>query len=113
MVYYLGELVRAQLDNTYEHGELKDAWSAIDVVIGYTKEGKAIEVRLFNVAKSASGQDSELMLAVQYDGVTYGIPRAEKDAGRSMHILSLITQLIGLQKSSTEMPQTTTVRILQ
>lgn len=140
MVYYLGELARAQLRDSFEDGVPKGPWP-VKINIAYReREGRIdcapekrqlkmeqkilslaqqqpsgcpIEANLFNVIEGPALQDSDVMLLVQHDGVSYGIPRQDEAAGRSMHVLSLISQIIGLQKSATELPQSTTVRIIQ
>lgn len=141
MVYYLGEVSRAQLVETREDGAPKPAWP-IKITVGYRERepgfdcaagkkvfsksvmekaessrgeptGCPIEVYLFNLVSGPSVQQDDVLLHVQHDGSSYGIPRAQELAGRSMNVLSLISQIIGMQKNATELPQSTTVRVIQ
>lgn len=73
--------------------------------------------KLFYV-REATAEDTDPYLSVTYDGKRYVIPRLDNDSHscegqRTMHVLSLVEQLIALQKSSKDMPTTATVRLIQ
>lgn len=112
MVYYLGELARAELVRTFLHGDPVDP-RPVQITIAYDAKGKPAERKLFSLAPMPPARDEDVLLSVHYEGETYGILRDIGKSGRSMHVLSLLNQVIGLQKSATELPQTTTVRIVQ
>ena len=90
VVYYLGELARAHLDGQP---------SFVGIARASRKE------KFFVLDEDP--QDA--IVSVSFDGVRYGIPR---DSGRSMHCLSLLSQLISLYKSADGLPRTTGVTIV-
>jgi hypothetical protein len=64
------------------------------------------------VLRSGEPVGEAAAVTVAYDGKTYWIP-AGNAGGQSMHALSLISQVIGLQKKATDLPTSTTVRLVQ
>lgn len=96
IVYYMGELIRACLD--------KDAKG--ETFCATTKVGSN-EEKIFNVVRGA-GEKS--FLSVKYDGEDYAVTSGPND--RSFHTLSLISQLISLQKEAAELPQTAPIRVI-
>jgi len=101
MVYYLGELARTQ---NRQDSSMPPASIGFD----YPREPDQLEP-LFVLSKNPNQSEMGAILEVEYEGDKYVIPR---NAGRSMHVLSLIHQLIGLQKKAADLPATTTVRII-
>jgi hypothetical protein len=102
MLYYLGELARVQsrkVDSYVPKIAYRDA-----------DDGSANTVPLF-VLNRGKSVGSENAAAVEYDGDTYAIPAGD-EGGQSMHALSLVNQLIDLQKKATDLPTTNTVRII-
>ena len=104
ILYYLGELSRVQIDGRYD-GDKKP-------YVPKTWITKDKEEPTFVLKKDAPRTDKEAVVAVVHEGETYFVPRAAPGEGKSMHVLSLISQLIGLQKKASELPTTTTVRVI-
>lgn len=100
MIYYLGELAKVQ--NEPEFGPR----NAATIGFGYPRPSK--KQALFVVEKDPRASDTHV-LEVDYEGSKYAIP---KNGGRSMHVLSLVSQIIGLQKKAGDLPATTNVRVL-
>jgi hypothetical protein len=101
ILYFLGEIVRKELSSKY---------------IPSVEICKGNEAPLF-IVRPATLADSNPYLKVEYDGKTYVIPRQNTDGDlctgqRSMHALSLLSQLIGMQKSAKDLPSTQSVRII-
>lgn len=92
MLYYLGETMRSSQAGT-------------DTIIQWG----ATPVPLFVGVANYPG---DAVVTVEYDGVRYSIPRDEERAGRSMHCLSLVSQILALHKSSTELPTTSAVTLV-
>ena len=118
MVYYLGELTRAQIDGGFsKEGDLlrdmRPAEMGIPrVKIGFPRRPDDSGEILFKVTRVEGGsasQSSRAAVRVTYDDVVYEIP--DTDAGRSMHVLSLVSQMLNLQNEGAEVPSTATVRI--
>lgn len=51
-------------------------------------------------------------VSVAHEGETYYIPRDKDERGRSMHVLSLVSQIFALHQSSKELTGTTSVRVI-
>lgn len=137
ILYFLGEVARRQLDGTLD-GQKADvvflAYQGVRNVqpdAGTSAVGKASErsatslqaqsasaspprqkevvtVPLFVLERNASG---DAAVAVSYDGARYSIPKGQS-GGRSMHVLSLLTQLVALQNKGMDQPSTQAVRIV-
>ncbi len=68
-------------------------------------------------ARPAEPREPAPCVSVCYDGVKYVIPADDgcgngEYTGRSMHVLSLVSQLIGLQKKSEAVPGTSAVTVI-
>jgi len=107
ILYYLGEIMRAE-------NRTKDP--NIPMIPAGSGECKGIKAKLF-YALDAPNEDVTPCVSVDYEGTKYVIPgdpnsyeRCCED--RSMHVLSLVSQLIGLQKKSSEAPATATVSVI-
>ena len=94
MIYYLGEITR-------------------------TLEEKDREVQIFVNRKPASlftlmkkEPPEGFSLQVAYDGSIYGMARRKAEVDRSMHVLSLVGQLLALNKSADEIPSTQAVTVV-
>jgi hypothetical protein len=106
ILYYLGEIMR--VENRAENPYIP----MIDVSHDPSVESPA---RLFYAR--ACDEDVTPCVSVDYEGTRYVIPGdPDPDDGRcvdrSMHVLSLVSQLIGLQKTSEEAPGTGVVSVV-
>lgn len=104
MIYYLGELTRLQLDGPLDNG-VADGSRRRAVEIGFEPFRSKPGDPLFVVRR---GSAEPAAVSVEYWGEQYSIPRS---AGRASHVLSLVTQLLGLQNKATEAPVTGVVRV--
>jgi len=95
VIYYLGELVRA----ARKHGAASEV----------TVAGKREPIFVLNELKS--GESASAAATVEYQGASYVIPSSSV-GGRSLHSLSLVAQLIGLQKKSSDLPASLSVRVI-
>lgn len=124
MVYYLGEIVRAGLRHA----------PGTNPIVGYmcggprSKADRAAQppkaepmpVPIFDVRK-LTPEDVKPVISVEFDGDLYGV-RADSGSTESLEqcrretttqTLSLVSQIIALQKSSKDLPSTGVVRVLQ
>lgn len=100
ILYYLGEILRAEKDVLINIGESKST-------------------KLFVVSKGAENNEIP-SVAVSYEGIKYVIPRQTLPSSvndsyishRSMQVLALIEQLIDLQKKGEILPTTGAVNII-
>lgn len=104
IVYYLGELIRAQLRGPYA-GEGDDRGKKYVPTVGIGPKAKPTPI--FVVVNDDAAKAA---VTASYDGERYSIPDDEKLSGRSMQVLSLVSELIGLQKEATELTPTTNIR---
>ena len=96
MVYYLGEVVRWQNANR----------RPLPFPDGPTRER---DFMLFDMPTSEPGKT---VFKFDYQGETYHVPPYAA-GNRTVHVLSLMTQIIGLQNRGTTSPATANVRIVQ
>lgn len=130
MIYFIGELSRRQLDGTlrgtmpgvyclrYEasrqpSGAMTDEARARDAETQKDCEQRpgSTAVRqapLFVMERDAT---ADALVKVDYNGATYSIPKGPR-GGRSMHVMSLLTQLIALQNKGADLPVTQNVRVV-
>lgn len=104
MIYYLGEISRAQLDGTYS--DSVGGRPRPPTQIRFERPRRPETDYLFVLQKDDT---HATWIAINYDGATYSVPR--RGSGRSTHVLSLMTQMIGLQNKVTEAPVTGSVRL--
>ncbi|MBI2750177.1 MAG: hypothetical protein HYX43_12780 [Burkholderiales bacterium] len=120
IIYYLGELVRVKLE-----GDIEGNTYLPSTTVRYTPPGATpvIECQepIFRVSLEPSPGRA---ISVVYDGQEYsvasppaaacppGTPRTSITGDRSSHALSLVSQLIGLQKDAGEIPQSTVIRAI-
>ncbi len=102
ILYYLGEVMRA-----IKRGNVPTV---------YTRAGQAESAAPLFVARERSAECPAAIVQVRY-GSDYLIPLEGQTAdrcqpGRSMQVLSLVSQLIGLQTKKDELPTTQTVRLV-
>ncbi|HVL55535.1 MAG TPA: hypothetical protein VM491_03460 [Burkholderiaceae bacterium] len=95
MLHYLGQVARQQ-HLRGEHAIVPRAGGEPLFVLGRESAGTG-----------AAGAATPV--TVDYDGESWWIPR---EAGHSMHVLSLVSQIIGLQKEAKDLPAVTTIRAL-
>lgn len=96
VLFFLGELARAELDGERPPQALDSA--------GQQK------IPLFVVRKSAL-PPAGAAISVEYEGAWYFIPEGP-EGGRSMHVLSLLNQILSLHKSRQELPTTSAVTVV-
>ena len=114
ILYYLGEITRSEIQA--KNKDIEDSKIKVPWVNVYHKECKVDEAWLFRTLKTTD-KDKTPGVFVDYEGSRYIIP-GDPDSydgcctDQSMHVLSLVSQLIGLQKKSTEAPKTTTVSVI-
>jgi hypothetical protein len=96
MVYYLGEVVRWQNLNR----------RPLLFPDGPTRE------RDFMLFDMPTSEPDRTVLKFDYQGETYHVPPYAA-GNRTVHVLSLMTQIIGLQNRGTTSPATANVRIVQ
>jgi len=96
MIFYMGELIEAHVNSEHRYlpelerdDPLKEN-PILKVVKGRPRGGAAVEV--------------------SHEGETYAIPRA--DPGRSMHVLSLVSLILGTQREADELPTSPTVTLV-
>lgn len=111
IVYYLGELARRYLHGPLDKPELKGQPVQIQLqgVRALIKAGEVatpVFTDLFVLRQEASEPSA---VEVVYEDQTYSIPRK---SGRSMHLLSLLTQLMALHNKAVEAPTTQSVRVI-
>jgi len=113
IIYYLGEIVRAQTKEGIAAGEYP-AWPF------FYKNGKDRENdkkrSIIYVEKVRSQHPKkDAYVSIRYDGETYVIPKRiseTDDNNRSMQTLALVMQLIGQYKFSEDLPTTPALRII-
>jgi hypothetical protein len=105
ILYFLGEVVRAQMPLDPARKRYVPRVITRDDPVDPFEE-------IFVLKTRAEAHDLRAAISVDYDGESYVVPDRESGGGRSMHVLSLVTQLIGLQKEAGELPFTGTVRVV-
>lgn len=121
MVYYLGEIIRAEhqvKDSVMPDAAPPDS-SAVRVWVWNTRSRAYSDWDLFSV-RHGSAPDSNL-IAVDFHGDAYYVPPACDDEGdcgqgaerhRSLQVLALLNQIWGLQKEQSELPIAPTVTVI-
>jgi len=107
ILYYLGEILRVE-DRT--------AGSNTPMIKVSGEPSAPPLARLF-FARRATDKDKTPYVSVDYEGTQYVIPEDPNSgdryrADRSMHVLSLVSQLIGLQKEIEQTPVTGVVSVI-
>jgi hypothetical protein len=95
VLFFLGEIAREELEG-------RSPPQALD------SEGQKLP--LF-VVRHSSTQPLGAALSVEYEGEWYYIPSGP-EGGRSMHVLSLVNQILSLHKSRPELPSTSAVTVV-
>ncbi len=116
MIYYLGEIARAQLDGQYSSTAKKTIyqpkgfpWIAHRPLRAADEEEALSKATLFAIEKGVS---EGAALTVQYGETMFSVPKSSSD-NRTMHVLSLVSQIFALQTKASELPATTSVRLVQ
>ena len=99
VIYYLGELVRADLEGDSE-GVRYTPTTRINPL-----EGPAVPI-----FKVHAGALPEAFVSVAFDGAEYSVVSLPGD--RSSHSLTLVSQLVGLQKEASELPITAPIHVI-
>ncbi len=102
ILFYLGELARAQLDGTSD-GDGKPYVPTTWLTRDSTQPIFVLEHSTFKPSAA---------IAVQHEGEWYSVPRRGDGGGRSMQALTLVSQLIGLHKDAADLPASNSVRII-
>jgi len=109
ILYYLGEIIRA---------EMKGKPFIPTIKLNPKRCAEKPDAPLFVVHKKTY-KDKSPIVTVTYEGTTYVIPKSSDDESsdecsvdRSMHVLSLVSLIIGKQKTSTPVPSTGVVSII-
>ena len=121
MVYYLGEIIRAE--HQVKDSVMPDAappdTSGVSLWVWNTSSRAYSDWDLFSVRRG-SAPDSNL-IAVDFHGDAYYVPPACDDSGdcgqgaerhRSLQVLALLNQIWGLQKEQSELPIAPTVTVI-
>jgi hypothetical protein len=95
MVYYLGELVRLQIDRQLEP-EIMDARGPQS---------------LFHVEVNEDAPSSDEIVA-EFLGKSYSVSRVPSDRDRSLTVLSMLSQVFSLYREEKELPKTTAVQLV-
>lgn len=97
LIYHLGEITRL-----------------VDDAGGHVPQ----ELRIYDdrpqplwAASRAGSQGGRPVVSVQYEGCTWSIPCASA-GGESMHVLSLLSQLLALHHEAKDLPTTTSVKVV-
>jgi hypothetical protein len=109
MLYYLGELGRAQLSGQYDRSGRPDDRFPLIRYRSLRGESSTDGYTLFRLLK---GRDANAAVTVEFEGETFSVPRSSS-SDRSMHVLSLLTQIVALQNKAGESPFTSNVRLVQ
>ena len=115
MLFYLGELARAQLDGFYDQTgvpQIPGPMDAITVSYGLSRDPQSSigkQVKLFALSKGTLPK--AVGISVEVEGQTYNVP-AGSLTDRSMHVISLVSQVLMLQNKGAELPTTSSVRIV-
>lgn len=103
ILYYLGELARESMKNNVHK---------INICSDPEKAAPLFDVRHL----TDDSKDTAVALTVEYETQKYFIKKDNSEdhciLDRSMHVLSLVSQLIALQKSAKEMPATGVVEVI-
>jgi hypothetical protein len=133
ILYFLGEIVRRELyTDTVLHPEQQNRITKIKIeTTAYPSypelpcdpqqplphetydhvDGLFTCTNLFRLDANP-GLLSTSLTSVTYNGLTYWIPADEAAAGKTLHVLSIVKQLLALNTSAKSLPQTNTISIL-
>ena len=106
ILYHLGELVRA-----WDAKEPKKQ-RQVHVEYGHGPRSDWKDVPLFRLEPVASFSAGDSPLAVEYEGKVYMVPPDDKESGLTETAMSLVAQLLGLNKTGKELPKTTAVEVV-
>ena len=121
ILYYLGEILRAENKtgdpNIAMIDVSHDRLGVPRARLFYARARKARDEDkppFYAHARKARDEDKSPCVSVDYEGTKYFIPGDPDGYGtdRSMHVLSLVSQLIGLQKKIEEAPATGVVSVI-
>ena len=110
MIYYLGEITRHRNGDPAAGEDCAPARSPVSVTLGPMRAAETVP--LFVLACDAATLKDPAK-SVKLNDRVFGVPSDPKAAGRSNHVLSLLTQLIALQNKATEAPVSGTVRLIR
>jgi hypothetical protein len=121
MIYYLGEIVREQMmpgepDFTVDDGggkkqhiflvrQLDQSTNKKDVSASRPGDGTYPQC-----SQPALTESNDVLVKVKYNGKEYYVP---KENGKTMEVMSLVSLLVGLNKSADEFPKTSVIQLTQ
>jgi hypothetical protein len=119
IIYYLGEIVRRRL---YPDQQFARGPRTVKIKIGpfYTQiptepcplENKVSGFRCHNLFVLDNGFEAGSPLSVNYGGTQYSVPSDSGEAGKTMHVLSLVKQLLAVNTSAKSLPQTNVISVI-
>ena len=109
MIYYLGEITRQRNGDPASGQDCASIHPPLMVGLGPMRKDV---VPLFALACDPL-TPKDPAKSVKFNDRVFGVPSNAADAGRSNHVLSLLTQLIALQNKATEAPVSGTVRLIR
>lgn len=112
IVYYLGELARTQIFGTEPciSGAITPEDKCEKYAPTIRMRGKEYEILPIAVTNESTTTRGDL--GVEYFGKYYSIRTLADKPDRSMQALSLVSLLIGLQKKASDLPTSSTVRLI-
>jgi hypothetical protein len=115
MLYYLGEIARAQLKGQYKGEPPGTERTVADKTFPQMEYSIYREAAMGSSSSTlfrlATGAATGSALSVDYEGQTYWISDGAPE-NRSTHVLSLLTQVFGLQNKGNDLPTTTNVHVV-
>ena len=78
----------------------------------YDDKGDTFVCEYLFVLDLHPGLSGTTLTSVSYNGRTYWIPADEKTAGKTLHVLSIVKQLLALNTSAKSLPQTNTISVI-
>jgi hypothetical protein len=113
ILYYMGELIRAEkLAGTTDAQDNSNAAFLSRIILD--PENPERDACLFGIETSGAESDDNPLVQVTFEGREYSIPHARKDCAQNqtLHFMSLLEELIGLQKKGSELPTIPIVRVV-
>jgi hypothetical protein len=121
MVYYLGEIIRAehQVKDSVMPDTAPPDPNGVSLWVWNTQTRAYSDWRLFSVRRGGAPDDN--LIHVDFDGSDYYVPPACDDSGgcadgaephRGLQVLALLNQIWGLQKEQSELPIAPTVTVI-
>jgi hypothetical protein len=113
IIFYMGELITAE-----EGRKASNGWGGrqqFTPMVNISSSDVPDIQPLFIVRSGNPGAESaavQVMLDEHLNDNNYYIPRSDGEAGQSMHLVSLVEQLLALQKKGSQLPTIPTVQVI-